>query len=150
MERTLVLIKPDGVQRALIGEVIQRLERRGLRLAGMKFMRVDRGLAERHYGEHKGKPFYEGLLAHITSAPVVAMVWEGGGAIQIMRDMMGKTRPDESPPGTIRGDFAIDLERNVVHGSADAESAAREVSLFFKSEELIAWERDTDPWIFSA
>ncbi len=148
MERTLVLVKPDGVQRGLIGEVIGRLERRGLRLVGMKFMQIDRDLAERHYGEHKGKGFYEGLVGYISSGPVVAMVWEGVNTIQIVRDMMGKTRPQESAPGTIRGDFAIEVGRNIVHGSDGPDSARREIDLFFSSEELVEWGRTIDPWVF--
>lgn len=148
MERTLVLVKPDGVQRGLIGEVITRLERRGLRLVGMKFLRISRDLAARHYAEHRGKPFYDGLIAYITSAPVVAMVWEGRDAIAIVRTTMGATRPAEAAPGTIRGDYALEVGRNIVHGAATAEDAAREISLFFSPEELVAWERSTDPWIF--
>ena len=148
MERTLVLIKPDGVQRGLIGEIIARFERRGLRLVGMKFMQISRELAARHYGEHEGKPFYAGLIDYITSGPVVAMVWEGQQAIRIVRDMMGSTRPVEAAPGTIRGDYALEVGRNIVHGSDGEESALREIDLFFKEEELISWARDLDPWVF--
>jgi nucleoside-diphosphate kinase len=148
LERTLVLVKPDGVQRGLIGEIITRLERRGLRLAGMKFMLMSTELAHRPYAEHEGKPFFQGLISYITSGPVVAMVWEGSSAIKIVRDMMGATRPNESAPGTIRGDFALDVERNIVHGSAKAEDAAREVGLFFADDELVDWSRSVDPWIF--
>lgn len=148
MERTLVLIKPDGVQRGLIGEIIARFERRGLRLVGMKFMQISRELAARHYGEHEGKPFYAGLIDYITSGPVVAMVWEGQQAIRIVRDMMGSTRPVEAAPGTIRGDYALEVGRNIVHGSDGEESALREINLFFKEEELISWARDLDPWVF--
>lgn len=150
LERTLVLIKPDGVQRGLIGELVSRFERRGLRLAGMKFMQMSRDLAERHYGEHKGKDFYDGLVSYITSGPVVAMVWEGSRAIQVVRDMMGKTKPHESTPGTIRGDFALDVGRNIVHGSDGADSAKREVETFFKAEELVDWDRSFDRWVFEA
>ncbi len=148
MERTLVLIKPDGVQRGLIGEVIGRLERHGLRLVGMKFMHISRDLAETHYAEHKGKPFYDGLVSYITSAPVVAMVWEGTGAIGLVRTLMGNTRPAEAAPGTLRGDFGIDVGRNLVHGSDGPVSAQREVGLFFTPAELIDWQRANDPWIF--
>lgn len=148
MERTLILVKPDGVQRGLIGEVISRFERRGLRLLGMKFMQMDRELAARHYHIHKGKDFYEGLLDYITSGPIVAMVWEGTNAIQVARDMMGLTRPHEAAPGTIRGDLALDVGRNIVHGSDGAETAIFEIDLFFDENELIAWERDVDRWVF--
>lgn len=149
MERTLVLIKPDGVQRGLIGEIITRLERRGLRLAGMKFMQMTRELAEEHYGEHKGKDFYPGLLTYITSGPVVAMAWEGPQAILIVRDTMGDTRPFKAAPGTIRADFALVVDRNIVHGSANEEDAKRELGLFFTPDELLDWQRDTDRWIIT-
>lgn len=148
MERTLVLVKPDGVQRALIGEIIARFERAGLRLAGMKFMQITPELAEQHYGEHKGKPFYDGLVTYITSAPVVAMCWEGTGAIARVRTLMGQTKPAESAPGTIRGDYGMDVGRNLVHGSANADDAAREVALFFTDGELVEWGRTIDPWVF--
>lgn len=149
MERTLVLIKPDGVQRGLIGEIITRFERRGLRLAGMKFMQMTRELAEEHYQEHTGKPFYPGLLSYITSGPVVAMAWEGPNAIIVVRDTMGDTRPFEAKPGTIRADFALVVDRNIVHGSANAKDAERELKLFFTAEELLDWQRDTDRWIIT-
>jgi nucleoside-diphosphate kinase len=148
LEKTLVLIKPDGVQRGLMGEVISRLERRGLKLAGMKFIQMDENLASCHYAEHVGKPFYPGLLSYITSGPVVAMVWEGKQAISVVRSTMGVTKPAEAAPGTIRGDFALEVGRNIVHGSANEADAAREVDLFFAEDELISWERSTDPWIF--
>jgi nucleoside-diphosphate kinase len=148
VERTLILVKPDGVQRGLIGEVIARLERRGLKMVGLKFLQVDRALAERHYAVHKGKPFYEGLLAYISSAPVVAMVLEGPNAIALARQMMGSTRPGEAAPGSLRADFAVEIGRNLVHGSDSAETAAYEIPLFFKPEELVSWKRATDPWIF--
>jgi nucleoside-diphosphate kinase len=148
LERTLVLVKPDGVQRGLIGDVISRIERRGLRLVAMKFMHIDGDLAARHYAEHKGKGFYDGLIAYITSAPVVAMVWEGPRAISVVRATMGVTSPADAAPGTIRGDLAVTVGRNIVHGSANAEDAAREVSLFFTDAELLDWSRATDPWIF--
>lgn len=148
MERTLVLIKPDGVQRGLIGEVITRLERRGLKLVGLKFMQMTQELAAQFYAEHKGKGFYENLIGYITSAPLVAMAWEGKQAIKVVRETMGKTNPVEAAPGTIRGDLAVEIGRNVIHCSADAEAAVRELGLIFREEELIAWERDTDRWIF--
>jgi nucleoside-diphosphate kinase len=147
MEQTLVLVKPDGVQRGLIGQIITRLERRGLKLIGMKFMQVSTELASTHYEAHVGKPFYEGLVNYITSSPIVAMVWEGKDAIQIVRTTMGATNAAVAVPGTIRGDFAVEIGRNLVHGSDGLESAAREVSLFFKPEELVNWKRETDLWI---
>jgi nucleoside-diphosphate kinase len=148
VQQTLVLIKPDGVQRSLIGEIISRLERRGLRLIGMKFMAMSRDLAERHYAVHKGKDFYDSLIAYITSGPVVAMVWEGHDAIEIVRSLMGKTRPSDSPPGTIRGDFGMDVGRNLIHGSDSPDTAQKEIPLFFDKGELVKWSRATDPWIF--
>jgi nucleoside-diphosphate kinase len=148
LERTLILIKPDGVQRGLVGEIIGRFERRGLRLVGMKFMQMSRELAARHYHIHEGKPFYPPLIDYITSGPVVAMVWEGVGSIAVVRTTMGATRPAEAAPGTIRGDFALEVGRNIVHGSDSAETAAYEIELFFTSEELVAWSRDLDPWVF--
>ncbi len=148
MERTLIIIKPDAVQRGLIGEIIRRFENRGLRIAGMKFMQVPRELAERHYAEHKGKGFYEGLLQYITSAPVVVMALEGQNAIAIARGTIGSTKPVEAAPGSIRGDFGMEVGRNLVHGSDKPESAEREVNLFFAPEELVNWQRETDRWIF--
>jgi len=148
LERTLVLVKPDGVQRALIGEVISRLERRGLRLVGAKFMRVDQNLAETHYAIHKGKPFYEGLIRYITSAPVMAMVWEGPSAIAAVRQTMGATRPTEASPGSLRHDFALEVGRNLTHASDSAETGESEVNLWFEPVELVSWERAVDAWIF--
>ncbi|MCB9134827.1 MAG: nucleoside-diphosphate kinase [Anaerolineales bacterium] len=148
MEKTLVLVKPDGVQRGLIGEVITRLERRGLRLVAAKFFQVSRELAETHYAIHKGKPFYEGLINYIISAPVMAMVWEGPRAIAAVRQTMGATRPWEAAPGTIRHDFALEVGRNLTHASDSVENGEAEVALWFKSEELVTWERATDQWIF--
>lgn len=147
MERTLILVKPDGVQRALIGEIISRFERRGLKLAGMKFMQISEDLAGRHYGVHQGKPFYEGLVQYITSAPVVAMVWEGNDAIEAARATMGVTNPVQAAPGTIRGDFGMEIGRNLVHGSDSPENGEKEVGLFFEEEELLSWERDSERWI---
>lgn len=148
MERTLVLVKPDGVQRGLIGEVIARLERRGLKLIAGKFMQVSRSLAEQHYVVHKGKPFYEGLVRYIISAPVMAMVWEGPGAVAAVRQTMGSTRPTEAAPGSIRHDFALTIGRNLTHASDSPENGAAEVALWFKPEELVSWDRPIDGWVF--
>lgn len=148
MERTLVLVKPDGVQRGLIGEVISRLERRGLRLVAAKFERVDRTLAETHYAVHKGKPFYDGLISYITSAPVMAMVWEGPNAVAAVRKTMGSTRPTEAAPGTLRHDLALEVGRNLTHASDEPGNAAAEVALWFQRDELVTWQRDADRWIF--
>jgi nucleoside-diphosphate kinase len=150
LERTLVLIKPDAVQRGLIGEVIARLERRGLRLVAARFMEVGRALAERHYAVHKGKPFYDGLIAYITSAPVMAMAWEGPNAIAAVRQTMGSTRPTEAAPGSIRHDFGLTVGRNLTHASDSPQTAEEELSLWFKPNELINWGRDQDRWIFDA
>ena len=146
-ERTLVLVKPDGVQRGLAGEVIGRLERRGLQLVGLKLMRMDEALAARHYAEHVEKSFYPGLRDFMTSGPLVAAVFEGENAVRAVRQAMGATNPLDSPPGTIRGDLALDLGRNVVHGSDSAESGEREVALFFRPEELVAWTSDVAGWV---
>lgn len=148
MDRTLVLIKPDGVQRGLMGEVITRLEQRGLRLVGAKFMQVSQELAETHYAIHKGKPFYDGLIAYITSAPVMAMVWEGPNAIAAVRQTMGATRPTEAAPGSVRHDFALEVGRNLTHASDSVENGQAEVSLWFTEHELVDWKRANDPWIF--
>jgi len=148
MERTLVLVKPDGVERGLIGEVISRLERRGLRMVAAKFIVVNQELAETHYAIHKGKSFYEGLIKYITSAPVMAMVWEGPNAIIAVRQTMGATRPTEAAPGSIRHDFALEVGRNLTHASDSVENGEKEVALWFKPAELVDWERDTDRWIF--
>jgi nucleoside-diphosphate kinase len=148
MERTLVLVKPDGVQRGLIGEVIGRLERRGLRLVAAKFIQVSQELAETHYAIHKGKPFYDGLIIYITSAPVMAMVWEGPNAVAAIRQTMGATRPTEAAPGSIRHDFALEVGRNLTHASDSVENGEKEVALWFGSAELVDWKRDADEWIF--
>lgn len=147
MEKTLVLIKPDGVQRGLIGQIITRFERRGLKLSGLKLMQMTNELASAHYEAHVGKPFYPGLVSYITSGPIVAMVWEGKDAIQIVRTTMGATNAGAAAPGTIRGDLAVEIGRNLVHGSDGPESAVREVSLFFSAGELLDWPRETDRWI---
>ncbi len=148
MERTLVLIKPDGVQRGLIGEVIARLERRGLRLVGAKFLQVSPELAETHYAIHQGKPFYDGLIAYITSAPVMAMVWESPNAIAAVRQTMGATRPTEAAPGSVRHDFGLEVGRNLTHASDSVENGQAEVSLWFTNQELVPWKRAIDPWVF--
>jgi nucleoside-diphosphate kinase len=148
MQRTLIIIKPDAVQRGLIGQIIHRFERRGLRIAAMKFMQISKELARRHYAVHKGKPFYEPLVAYITSAPVVVMVLEGKDAIQVARRTMGATNPTEAAPGTIRADFGIEIGRNLVHGSDGTETADFEVPLFFEPDEIVSWERDVKRWIF--
>lgn len=142
------MVKPDGVQRGLVGEILGRFERKGYKVVALKMLRVTRELAERHYGEHRGKPFFEGLVAFITSGPVVAAVLEGRDVIAGVRQMMGPTDPAKAPPGTIRGDFGIDVGRNVVHGSDGPASAAREIALFFTPEELIDWRRTIDTWIY--
>lgn len=147
METTLVIIKPDAVQRGLVGEITTRLERRGLKLVGMKLMQIDQELAERHYGIHRGKPFFEGLIRYITSAPVVVMAWQGPNAIEMVRATMGATNPLQATPGTIRADFALEIGRNLVHGSDGPETAEQELSLFFEPGELLSWGRDTDRWI---
>ena len=148
MEHTLVIIKPDAVQRGLIGEIISRFERRGLRIAAMKLMQIDEALARRHYAIHEGKPFYEPLIRYITSSPVVVMVLEANDAIEIVRRTMGATNPAEAAPGTIRADFGLEIGRNLAHGSDGPETAAFEVPLFFTEDEILSYERDTDPWIF--
>ncbi len=148
MERSLVLVKPDGVQRGLIGEIIMRLERRGLRLVAAKFFAVGQELARTHYAIHQGKPFYEGLIRYITSAPVMAMVWEGPNAINAIRQTMGATRPTEAAPGSIRHDFALEIGRNLTHASDTIENGEKEVQLWFSPQELVTWERTIDPWVF--
>lgn len=150
MEKSLVLVKPDGVQRGLIGEVISRLERRGLRLVAAKFLSVGRDLAERHYAEHKGKPFYDGLIEYITSAPVVAMAWEGPDAVAAIRQTMGSTKPTEAAPGTLRHDFALQVGRNLTHASDKPETGEREVKLWFAENDLVEWKREIDKWVFES
>ena len=146
-ERTFVLLKPDAVQRGLIGEILSRFERRGLKVTALKLIRVSRSLAETYYAEHKGKPFFEPLMAYIGAGPVVAMVLEGDGAVAAIRKMMGKTNSAEAEPGTIRGDLALTIGRNVIHGSDSGESAKREISLFFKPDEIHAYTRIDEPWL---
>jgi len=143
-----VLVKPDGVQRGLIGEVIGRLEKRGLILIAAKFMNVPLKLAEAHYAIHKGKPFYPGLIKYITSSPVMAMGWEGPSAVSAIRQTMGSTRPTEALPGTVRHDFALTIGRNITHASDSPENGEAEVNLWFQPNELVNWDRDINPWIF--
>ena len=145
-ERTLVLIKPDAVQRLLTGRILSRLEERGLKLVGLKLVRVSRGLAERHYAVHRQKPFFGSLVDFITSSPLVAVVVEGPNAIAVVRAMVGATRPHEAAPGTIRGDFALETAQNLVHASDGTETAASELALWFRPDELVDYERDIDRW----
>ena len=147
IERTLIIVKPDGVQRALVGKIIDRFESRGLRIAGLKLMRISRELAEEHYAEHKGKPFYAGTVAYMTSSPVVVMVLEGPDAIAAARATMGATNPLNANPGTIRADFGLSISRNIVHGSDKPETAVREIALYFAPDELIGYARAGDPWL---
>ena len=149
-ERTLILIKPDGVQRALVGRIIERYEQRGLRIAGMKLMRVSRELAERHYDVHRDKPFFPGLIAFITSSPVVALAVEGPNAVAVCREINGATRPAQAAPGSIRGDLALDTGHNLVHGSDSTETAEREVGLWFRPDELVDYQRAVDAWILDS
>ncbi|MBP7332887.1 MAG: nucleoside-diphosphate kinase [Firmicutes bacterium] len=148
MERTYLMVKPDGVQRGLAGEIIARFEKKGFKIAALKMLRISRELAEKHYGEHVGKPFFESLVGFITSGPVVAMVVEGKDAVSAVREMMGATDPLKALPGTIRGTYGIDIGRNIIHGSDSKESAAREIALFFKEEELWDYSREIDNWIY--
>jgi len=147
VERTLVLVKPDGVQRGLIGEIIKRLEQRGLRLIAGKFILVSRDFAEEHYGIHKGKPFYETLLDYITSSPVMAMAWDGPNAVAAVRQTMGATKPTEAAPGSVRHDFGLEIGRNLTHASDSPENGKTEVALWFTKEELLDWDRALTPWI---
>lgn len=148
MERTLIIIKPDAMQRGLAGSIIARFEQRGLKIVGLKLIRIDQALANQHYGEHQGKPFFAGLVDFITSSPVIVGVLEGTNAVQAVRNTMGPTNPTTAGPGTIRGAFALELGRNMVHGSDSPESAEREIGLFFKPDELLDYERNVDRWIF--
>ncbi|MBX5449779.1 nucleoside-diphosphate kinase [Thermogemmatispora sp.] len=148
MERTLIIIKPEGVQRGLIGQILSRFEQRGLKFVGLKMLQMSPALAEEHYAVHKGKPFFSGLVKHITSGPVVVGVVEGRGAIKMVRTMMGATNAAEAAPGTIRGDFALEIGYNIIHGSDSSETAAREISLFFKPEELLDYRLATETWLY--
>ncbi|MGL5058561.1 MAG: nucleoside-diphosphate kinase [Microcoleus sp.] len=147
MERTFLAIKPDGVQRGLVGEIIGRFEAKGFKLVGLKMMTASRELAEKHYDVHKERPFFPGLVDFITSSPVVAMVWEGEGVVASARKIIGATNPLNAEPGTIRGDFGINVGRNIIHGSDAIETARGEISLWFKEQELSSWEPSLTPWI---
>jgi len=146
-ERTLIIVKPDGVQRGLAATILARFEQKGLRLAALKVMRIDRPLAERHYAVHQGKPFYEGLVSFITSGPVVVGVLEGPSAIEAARNIMGATNPVTAAPGSIRGRYALEIGQNLIHGSDSADTAQSEVNLFFKPEEIVSYQRAVDQWI---
>lgn len=148
MERTLVLIKPDAMQRGLAGEVISRLERRGLKIAAIRLMRVSTALARKHYAEHNGKPFFPGLVEYITSSPIIAAVFEGENAIKAVRQTFGATHPLEAAPGSVRADYGLEKGRNLTHASDSPASAKREIALFFGDAPPISWKRDTDRWIF--
>jgi nucleoside-diphosphate kinase len=150
MERTLIIVKPEGVQRGLVGNVISRLEQRGLKLVGIKLIQITPELAERHYGVHKGKPFFPGLVKHITSSPVVVGVVEGPKAISVVRTTMGATNAAEAIPGTIRGDFALEIGFNIIHGSDGPETAAQEINLFFRPEELVDYTLATQQWVYES
>ena len=148
MERSLVLIKPDAVQRGLAGEIIGRLERKGLKIVAMKMLHMDRNLAGRHYAIHRGKPFFEGLVGFITSSPLIAIVLQGENSVQIIRQMMGDTDPARALSGTIRGDFGIDVGHNLIHGSDSVENASSEIALFFSPSEILDYDREMDTWVY--
>ncbi len=148
MERSLVLIKPDAIQRALAGQIISRLERKGLKIVAMKMLHMDKELARRHYAIHEGKVFFDDLVGFITSSPLIAIVFQGENAVQIIRQMMGETDPAKASSGTIRGDFGIDIGHNLVHGSDSLENASKEIDLFFSAEEIFDYDRDLDTWIY--
>src|SRR6476661_4183595 len=147
MQQTLILLKPDCVQRRLVGEITRRFEQKGLRLAGLKLVQASRELAEKHYAVHKGKPFYESLLSFLTSGPTVALVWEGREAVAVARNLIGATDGVKAPPGTIRGDYGISVQNNLVHGSDSAENAAKEIALWFKADELVSFTPVDTPWV---
>lgn len=147
MERTLIILKPDAVQRGLIGPILTRLEQRGLKIVAMKMMQIDHSLARRHYAIHEGKPFFEPLVAYITRSPVVVLVIEGDNVVQMVRQTVGATDPARAAPGTIRGDYGITIGRNLIHASDSVETGVQEVALFFREEELLSWRRDTERWI---
>jgi len=150
MERTLILVKPDAMQRGLSGEIISRLERRGLKIVAMKMLQTDEALAKRHYAIHEGKPFFEKLIDYITSTPIIAAVFEGPRAVDAVRRTMGETNPTDAAPGTIRGDLAVEIGRNLVHGSDSLENAEKETSLFFSPQEIFSYERESDRWIIES
>ncbi|XP_018017618.1 nucleoside diphosphate kinase B [Hyalella azteca] len=148
MERTFIAIKPDGVQRGLIGDIIKRFEVKGFKLVAMKFMQASEDHLKLHYADLSDKPFFAGLVKYMASAPLLAMVWEGNNVVRTARNMMGETKPFDSKPGTIRGDFCIDVGRNIIHGSDSVESANKEIALWFKSEELVSWTQGSHAWIY--
>jgi len=148
MEKSLVLIKPDAMQRGLAGEIISRLEKRGLKIVAMKMLHMDKNLAQRHYAIHKGKAFFDDLVNFITSSPVIAIIFQGKNAVEIIRQMMGETDPAKAHSGTIRGDFGIDIGHNLVHGSDSLENAVKEIDLFFSEEEILNYDRELDTWIY--
>jgi nucleoside-diphosphate kinase len=148
MERSLVLIKPDAIQRGLAGEIISRLEKKGLKIVAMKMLHMDKNLAQRHYAIHKGKAFFDDLVNFITSSPVIAIVFQGKNAVEIIRQMMGETDPAKAYRGTIRGDFGIDIGHNLIHGSDSLENASKEINLFFSAEEIFNYDRELDTWIY--
>ncbi len=147
MERTFLMIKPDGVQRNLVGTIVKRFEEKGYKLVGAKLMQIDRTLAEQHYGEHRERPFFGELVDFITSGPVFAMVWEGENVVAVARSLMGATNPKDAAAGTVRGDFAVSLGMNIIHGSDSLASAEREINLFFKPAELVEYQRVIDRWV---
>ncbi|NLO98375.1 MAG: nucleoside-diphosphate kinase [Peptococcaceae bacterium] len=147
MEKTFLMLKPDAVQRGLIGEIISRFEKRGFKLIGLKMLKLDRATAEAHYREHKGKPFFESTVEYITSSPVVAMVWEGKNIVALARQMMGDTNPAQACPGSIRGSYALDISRNIIHGSDSPESAEREIKLYFREDELMSYSKIGEEWL---
>ncbi|MCK5123950.1 MAG: nucleoside-diphosphate kinase [Dehalococcoidia bacterium] len=148
MERSLVLIKPDAIQRGLAGKIISRLEEKGLKIVAMKMLRMDKNLAQRHYAVHKGKAFFDDLVNFIASSPIIAAVFQGGNAVEIIRQVMGETDPAKARSGTIRGDFGIDIGHNLVHGSDSLENASKEIELFFKTEEILNYDRELDKWLY--
>ena len=148
MEKTFIMVKPDGIQRNLIGKIVERFEQKGFKLVGAKLMHISDDLAKTHYSEHKERPFFDQLVEFITSGPVFAMVWEGEGVIQTARDMMGTTNPQEASPGTIRGDFGITVGKNVIHGSDSSESAEREIGLFFNKDDILSYTKQDSEWIY--
>ncbi|WP_181891508.1 nucleoside-diphosphate kinase [Bacillus altitudinis] len=148
MDKTFLMVKPDGVERQLIGEIVSRFEKKGLQLVGAKLMSIPKEVAETHYGEHKEKPFFGELVDFITSGPVFAMVWQGEQVVDVTRQIIGKTNPKEALPGTIRGDYGLTVGKNIIHGSDSQESAEREINLFFKQEELTNWDQTISSWIY--
>jgi nucleoside-diphosphate kinase len=148
MERSLVLIKPDAIQRGLAGEIISRLERKGLKIVAMKMVHMDKNLAQRHYAIHKGKAFFDDLVNFITSSPLIAIVFQGKNTVEVIRHMMGETDPAKAQPGTIRGDLGIDIGHNLIHGSDSLENASKEIDLFFSAEEIFNYDRELDTWIY--